>query len=88
MHDHRVHADLLEQGDIAAEHVGEMLFAHGVTAVLHDDGSPGIAAQERQRMGEDLGLLGRGLARRLLEIVDSVGHLGVPSSLGLAVLLC
>ena len=64
MHHHRVHADLLQQRDVAAEHVRQVFLAHGVAAVFHHDGGAGVAAQERQRMGQDLGLLLGGLPAR------------------------
>ena len=58
VHDDGVHADLLEQGDVLAEFGGEIGVAHGVTAVFHHDGRPGVAAQERERLRQDTGLLG------------------------------
>ena len=60
MHHHRVDADLLQQGDVAGELLGEAFLAHGVAAVFHHDGGAGIAAQERQRLGEHARPLGGG----------------------------
>ena len=58
MHHHRVHADLLEQGDVAAELVGEFFLAHRVATVFHHDGRTGISAQIGQGVGENPRLLG------------------------------
>ncbi len=58
MHDHRVDADLLQQGDVAAEIGGQVRLAHGVAAVFHHDGGAGVAAQIGQRPGDGVGLGG------------------------------
>ena len=58
MHHDGVHSDLLEQGDVVAELLGEVLFAHGVAAVLHHHRRAGVAAQEGQRVRQHLGLPG------------------------------
>ena len=60
MHHHGVDADLLEQGDVGAELLGQGLLAHGVSAVFHHHGGPGVTAQERQRVGEDARLFSGG----------------------------
>ena len=75
MHHDRVDADLLQQGDVAAEHGGQVLLAHGMAAVFDHDGGAGVAAQERQGMGQNLGLFLGGLAggRR-----GDVGHAAFP----------
>ena len=51
---------MLQQRDIAGELLGQRFLAHRVAAVLHDDGGPGVAAQERQRRGERDRLLSGG----------------------------
>ena len=55
VHHDRVDADLLEQHDVAGEQPRELGVAHGVAAVLDDEGAPGIAAHERQRLGDGPG---------------------------------
>ena len=58
MDDDRVDADLLQQGDVAAELLREVLLAHRVAAVFHHHRRAGIAAQERQRVRQDMRLFG------------------------------
>ncbi len=70
MHHHRVDADLLQDSDIATETLGEVAFLHGVTAVLHHHRGAGVAAQERQGIGEDARLF----VGRDLGLLDHVAH--------------
>jgi hypothetical protein len=48
VHHHRVHADQLEQNDIAREAVLEAVFGHGVAAVFDDDGFAVVIADVRR----------------------------------------
>ena len=59
VHDHRVHADQLQQHHVAREALLQLLVGHGVAAVLDDDGLAVEALDVRQRLGEDARLLGR-----------------------------
>ena len=56
MHDHRIDRGLLEQHDVAGELAREILLAHGMAAVFHDDDLLVVALHIRQRFGEDAGL--------------------------------
>jgi hypothetical protein len=55
---HRVDADELQQHDVVGEARLEPVLRHRVAAVLDDDGLAVEAADVRQRLGEDLRLLG------------------------------
>ena len=61
VHDHRVHADELQQHHVVGEAALERLLDHCVAAVLDDDGLAVEALDVRQRFGEDIGLVGRSL---------------------------
>jgi len=67
VHDHRVHADQLQQHHVVGEAALEQLLGHCVAAVLDDDGLAMEPLDVRQRFGEDVGLVGRsqgGVAHR------------------------
>jgi hypothetical protein len=55
MHHHRIDSGLLQQHDVARERARHVLVAHGVAAVLDDDGFLVVALHVRQRLGEDPG---------------------------------
>ncbi|MNC93299.1 hypothetical protein D3C83_98940 [compost metagenome] len=60
MHDHRIHADHLEQHHVARKTLLEQIVAHGVATVFDDDGFAVKALDVRQRLGNDLGFAGCG----------------------------
>ena len=60
MHHDRVDANLLQQCDIAAELMRQILLAHRMAAVFHHHGRAGVTAQERQGLRQNTGLFGRG----------------------------
>ena len=60
VHDHRVHADQLEQHHVVGKAALEALVGHRVAAVLDDDGLAVEALDVGQRLGEDLGFVDRG----------------------------
>ena len=53
MHHHRIDRGLLQQHDVAREAARQLLVAHGVAAVLHDDDLLVVALHVRQRLGEE-----------------------------------
>ena len=59
MHHDRIDRGLLEQHDVLGELLGERLLAHGVAAILDDDGLLVIALHVRQRLGQDARLFQR-----------------------------
>ena len=63
VHDHRIHADQLQQHHVVGEAALEALVGHGVAAVLDDDGLAVKALDVGQRLGEDLGLVNRAQIR-------------------------
>ena len=67
MHHHRIDRGLLEQHDVAGKLAGDLLRAHGMAAVLDDDGLLVISLHVRQRLGQDA---------RLIERADAgvIGH--------------
>jgi hypothetical protein len=58
----------LEQDDVVGEVLRHRRVAHRVTAVLHDEGLPGIALEIRQRLDQRFGLRQRARVGRV------VGH--------------
>ena len=56
----RIHADQLEQHDVAREAFLQLLVGHGVAAVLDDDRLAVEALDVRQRLGEDFRFVGSG----------------------------
>ena len=56
MHHDRIDGGLLQKHDVAGEVAGEMLIAHGVAAVFHDDDLLVVALHIGQRFGQDTGL--------------------------------
>ncbi len=63
VHHHRVHADQLEQHHVFREVGLQRRVGHGVAAVLDDDGLAVELADVGQRLGQDLGLVARGMLR-------------------------
>jgi len=59
VHDHRVHADQLQQHHVMREAALELIVDHGVAAELDDDRLAVEALDIRQRLGEDARLLRR-----------------------------
>jgi hypothetical protein len=57
VHDHRIHADELEQHDIARETFFQFRVGHGVATVLDDDGLVEEALDVGQGFREGMGLL-------------------------------
>ena len=57
MHHDRIDRRLLEKDYVASEFAGQMLGAHGVTAILHHDGFFVVALHIRQGFRQDLSLL-------------------------------
>jgi hypothetical protein len=57
MHYHRVHADQLQQHNVAREGMLQLLIGHGVATVFDDDGLAMKTPDIRQRLGKDLGFL-------------------------------
>ena len=64
MDDDGVHAHLLQQRDVAAEVLGQVLLAHRMAAVLHHDRRAGVTAQKRQRLRQHAGPFGGGFDGR------------------------
>src|SRR4051794_28158902 len=60
MHHHRIDRGLLEQHDVAGKILRGLLVAHGMAAILDDDGFLVILLHVRQRFGQDAGLVERG----------------------------
>jgi hypothetical protein len=56
VHDHRVHADQLQQHHVVREALLQLLVGHRVAAVLDDDRLAVEAADVGQRLGQDVGL--------------------------------
>ena len=52
VHDHRVHADALQEHDVAGEASGQVVLHHRVPAVLDDEGGAGEALDVGERLGE------------------------------------
>src|SRR5439155_27276662 len=61
VHDHRIHADELQQHHVVGEAALEPLVGHCVAAVLDHDGLAVKTLDVGQRFGEDIGLVGRSL---------------------------
>ena len=57
VHDHRVHADVLEEDDVAGEPLGQLGRLHRVAAVLDDEGLPPERPDVGQGVHEGAGLL-------------------------------
>ena len=76
MHDHRIDRGLLQQHDIAGEFARQILRAHGVAAVFHDDDFLVVALHIGQRFGEDAGLHFRanGVARAHHRHIPGIGE--------------
>ncbi len=53
VHDDRINRRLLQEHDVAGELARQMLLAHGVTAILHDDDLLVVALHVGQGLGED-----------------------------------
>jgi hypothetical protein len=65
VHHHGMHADLLQEHDVAGEDFGQGGIAHGMAAVLDDEGLARVAPHERQGLGD-----GPGRAQPLLGVAD------------------
>ena len=76
MHDHRVHARLLQQHHVAREIARHLVVAHRMAAIFHDDDGVVVAQHMRQRLHQDFGLL-QGA------VLAGVGHVAVPKLEGL-----
>jgi hypothetical protein len=61
MHHHRVDPDLLQQRDIVAELLRQVLLAHRVATILHHHRRAGIASQEGQGLRQYMRLFPSGL---------------------------
>ncbi len=59
MHHHRIDGGLLQEHDVARERFRQFLGAHGMAAILNDDGFLVILLHVRQRLGQDAGLIER-----------------------------
>ncbi len=71
VHDHGMHAHLLEEHHVFGERALELVIHHGVATELHDDGAPVEAAQPGQSLDERR-RLGRGI--HVVRIADVFGH--------------
>ena len=60
MHDDRVHAHQFQQHHVLGEGLHQMPLGHGVAAILDDDGLVVETLDVRQRLGQDIGLVGGG----------------------------
>jgi hypothetical protein len=59
MHHHRVDRGLFQKHDVARKILRGLLVAHGMAAILDDDGLFVILLHMRQRFGQDAGLIER-----------------------------
>src|SRR3546814_4706381 len=79
--DDRIDADLLQQHDIAREPGRQRLVAHGVAAVLDDEGLAAVAAPIGQRLGQDACLGEPRVPPMVRDIVRSEEHMSELQSL-------
>ncbi len=67
MHHHRIDGGLLKQNDVAGKLSGEFFLAHGMAAVLDDDGFIVVLLHMRQRFRQDTGLILRADIHRQID---------------------